>query len=122
MSNYIPEIGAAHMEPAKKSTLVERVTQERERQRMEEAINALQSRGALKDDHCPECRTTDWNVDFLAIPSVPLPQGGLNIPLNVVVHVGISSPSSYIPALTFVCRNCGYFKIFNLNTLGLGGR
>jgi hypothetical protein len=88
---------------------------------MNDALAALRRRGALKDDHCPECRTTDWNVDFIAIPSVPLPRPGLNLPPNVVLHVGIGGPSSYIPALTFVCMNCGYLKIHNLNMLGLTG-
>jgi len=90
-------------------------------QRVNEAIQRLQERGALRDDHCPRCGVFDWEVDFIAIPSVPLPNAGLNLQGNVVMHVGISSPSSYIPALTLVCRNCGNTIIHNLKKLGLVG-
>jgi len=107
------------------SQLSERIAdaaKERERARMDEAIAVLRARGALRDSHCPECGTDNWNVDFLAIPSVPLPEV-TNMPPGVVLHFGISiSSTSYIPAMTFVCTNCGYFKMFNLNLLGLGGR
>lgn len=87
--------------------------------RMNEVISALRSRGALMDNNCPSCATDKWDVDFLAIPSVPLP---VKVPPNVVLHVGIGGPSSYIPAATFVCTNCGYMKIYNLNILGLSTR
>ncbi len=103
------------------SRLVDRINEEQLRERMNEVLAALRTRGALRDSHCPSCTTDNWNVDFLAIPSVPLPKEGLNIPLNVVVHVGISSSSSYIPAAVFVCTNCGYMKMYNLNVL-LGPR
>jgi hypothetical protein len=94
-------------------------TETEEAKRVNDAIQRLQERGALKDEHCPRCRVFDWHVDFIAIPSVPLPNAGLNLQRNVVMHVGISSASSYIPALTLVCRNCGNTIIHNLKMLGL---
>lgn len=104
-----------------RSTLDQDIKKDQQRKRMDEAIEVLRSRGALSDNHCPECNAENWNVDFLAIPSVPLPEA-LEVPTNVRLYIGISNQSSYIPALTFVCTNCGYFKIFNLSILGLGGR
>jgi predicted nucleic-acid-binding Zn-ribbon protein len=86
-----------------------------------EAIQRLREVGALKDDHCPRCGTDNWNVDFIAIPSVPLPKAGLNVQRNVVMHVAITSPWSYIPALTLLCTNCGNTIIHNLRVLGLSG-
>jgi hypothetical protein len=90
-------------------------------QRVNEAIQRLQERGARKDLRCPRCNTENWDVDFIAIPSVPLPKAGINVPRNVVMHVGIGSASSYIPALTLVCTNCGNTIIHNLKMLGLLG-
>jgi hypothetical protein len=96
-----------------------------ERVRMEEALKLLRERGALKDDHCPECAHTDWNVDFLAIPATPLHtlQGGLrsDLPpppsLRPTFSVLQSATSAYVPVCSFVCTNCGYTKNFNLNAL-----
>jgi hypothetical protein len=89
--------------------------------RMNEALKVLRSRNALKDDHCPSCGTDNWNVDFLAIPSTPLLRSTLPAPPGTVYTLSLS-PSSYIPAITFVCTNCGYMKMHNLNLLGLGSR
>jgi hypothetical protein len=88
-----------------------------------EAVKILRERGALKDDLCPRCNTDNWEVDFIAIPAVPLPKGGFNIPRNVVLPVSIGSGStpSYIPALTLTCSNCGNTIIHNLKALGLLG-
>lgn len=107
------------MSTDKKTTLSDRISQTEEPARLQEALDLLRSRGALKDDRCPSCGTDNWNVDFLAIPSVPLP---VKVPPNTVFHVGIGGPSSYIPTLTLVCMNCGYMKLHNLNLLGLGGK
>jgi hypothetical protein len=87
-------------------------------ERMNEALAALRARG-VHNDYCPRCGTDNWNVDFVGIPCVPLPQQGLNIPPNTVLHLGIRSSSGYIPALTVACANCGYLMLHNLNTLGL---
>jgi hypothetical protein len=90
-------------------------------QRVNEAIQRLRERGALKDDRCPRCGTDNWDVDFIAIPSMPLPTGGLNVRPNIVLHVAVGPPSSYIPALMLVCTNCGNTLIHNLKALGLAG-
>lgn len=87
-------------------------------ERMNEALAALRARG-VQNDYCPRCNTDNWNVDFLGIPSIPLPKQGLNIPRNTVLHLGISSSSGYIPTLTIVCSNCGYMMMHNLHVLGL---
>jgi hypothetical protein len=90
-------------------------------QRVNDAIQRLRERGALKDERCPRCSTDNWNVDFIAIPSLPLPKGGLNVPRDMRVHVAVGPPSSYIPTLMLVCTNCGNTIIHNLKVLGLPG-
>jgi predicted nucleic-acid-binding Zn-ribbon protein len=90
-------------------------------QRAREAIQRLKERGALRDDLCPQCRVFDWEVDFIAIPSVPLPKPIPRHPSNVTSYVAVGPLSSYIPALTLVCKNCGYTMIYNLKALGLLG-
>ncbi len=91
--------------------------------RVNEAIQRLRERGALKDDLCPRCSTANWGVNFIAIPAVPLPKGGFNIPRNVVFPVTISQgpPINYISALVLVCQQCGNTIIHDLKTLGLLG-
>lgn len=91
------------------------------RVRMEEALNILRSKGALRDNKCPSCNTEMWNVDFIAIPSNPLPRFGTP-PTGIVFTLGTPSPSGYIPALSLACSNCGYTKFYNLNILGLVGK
>ena len=102
-----------------KPTLSDRIEKTEAYARMQEALDLLRSKGALKDDKCPSCGTDNWNVDFLAIPSVPLP---VNVAPNTVLHIGISGPSSYIPVLTLVCFNCGYMMFHNLKLLRPGGK
>ena len=59
---------------------------------MNEALAALRARG-VQNDYCPRCNTDNWNVDFLGIPSIPLPKDGLNIPANTVRSLGIRASS-----------------------------
>lgn len=94
------------------------------RDRMNEALRILRERGALKDNICPSCRTDNWNVDFLAIPSTPLP----NAPVEVsptgsrfVFTLPATYQSGYLALISVVCTNCGYTKFYNLNQLGLWG-
>jgi predicted nucleic-acid-binding Zn-ribbon protein len=74
------------------------------------ALQELEKRNA-KNDYCPRCSTSDWNVDPVAIAAIPL-QG-----------IPAAPPGSYFPSritvLQIVCKNCGYTMFHNLNTLGL---
>jgi predicted nucleic-acid-binding Zn-ribbon protein len=93
-------------------------------ERMKQALDRLRARGALRDTRCPSCGTDNWNVDFIAIPSTPLPGAPTAFGpagSHVVFTLAPGSTSAYIPALTLVCTNCGYTKIYNLNILGLWG-
>ena len=80
--------------------------------KIEEALRAVKERGA-KDDYCPRCRSTNWLVDLLAIPGVPLPNPMLG------VSMAYSPPTGFIPVISFMCANCGYTMFHNLNALGI---
>ena len=98
------------------------MNEQERRTRMNAALDKLRSRHALQDNHCPSCRTDNWNVDFLAIPSTPLPGAPSGISPGGSRFVFALPPtyqSSYVPVVTFVCTNCGYMKMYNLNVLGL---
>jgi hypothetical protein len=95
------------------------------RERMDRVLATLRSRRALQDNVCPSCKTDDWKVDFIAIASTALPKwpaeaGALGSKLAPNLQANFQS-GSYIPTVTFVCNNCGYMKMFNLNILGLWG-
>lgn len=101
---------------------------------MESVIAVLRQRGALEDDRCPECRTREWSIDFIAIPATPLvahsrpaflgpgvptlPSTGARYVFEVAPSTG-PVPSAVIPAVSFMCKNCGYMKFHNLRALGL---
>ena len=109
---------------APQHTLADRMSEAQRRERMDEALQRLRSKGALKDNLCPSCRTENWNVDFLAIPSTPLPRQPVEVSptgSRLVFTLPASYQSSYIPAVSFVCTNCGYMKMYNLNVLGMWG-
>jgi len=59
--------------PPLRGSLLERMTEAQRRERLDQALDRLRSRGALQDRACPSCRTENWNVDFLAVPSTPPP-------------------------------------------------
>lgn len=107
-----------------RGSLHERITEEQRRERMNQALSMLRSRGALRDNHCPSCGVDNWNVDFLAIPSTPLPKAPVETSptgSRWLFTIPPNYQSGYIPALTLVCTNCGYMKVYNLNALGLWG-
>jgi hypothetical protein len=95
-------------------------TQDEAKQRVNEAIQRLKERGALKQDACPQCGTFDWDVGFLAIPSAPIPKLGINQLTDFLRQWATSSSTwTYIPALTLACKHCGNTMIFNLKMAGL---
>ena len=105
-------------------SLLERMNETQKRERMNAVLERLRSRRALQDSVCPSCRTDNWNVDFLAIPSTPLPVAPVETSptgSRMVFALPPNYQSSYIPAITFVCMNCGYTKMYNLRVLGLWG-
>jgi hypothetical protein len=75
-------------------------------QRVTDAIARVKERGALKQDTCPQCSTFDWDVDFLAIPTLPL-RAALNVPADIKMHIAVGFNQGYFPALVLACKNCG---------------
>jgi len=110
--------------PYGRPTLLEEMNEDQRRERMNMALERLRSRRALHDDYCPSCSTQNWNVEFMAIPSTPLPRAPLETGptgSRLMFALPPNYQSSYIPALTFTCTNCGYMKMHNLAVLGLWG-
>lgn len=108
------------------------------RQQMDAVIALLKSRGALRSDNCPECGSTNWNIDFLGISARPLrayprpirvesptaqvptpPPSDFPYMFAVDPPAGGVWATSHIPVCSFVCTNCGYMKLHNLHVLGL---
>jgi hypothetical protein len=76
-------------------------------QRIDEVVAKLKARGAISD-FCPRCGVFDWSVDFFQIPVSPMLAG---------TYLLMGPQSGLIPAVCFVCKNCGYMMFHNLNVL-----
>lgn len=88
-------------------------------QRITDAVKRLKERGALKDDKCPQCENPNWYVDFIALPSVPLPDLETDTLPDAIRRSPSTSTWNYSPSVRLTCTNCGNTLIHSLFALGL---
>ena len=77
---------------------------------VQRALEVLKTRGA-RNERCPRCNTSDWNVDPVALNVEHL--------AGIPAHTQYSTFKTHIMAIQIVCKNCGYTMFHNLKTLGL---
>lgn len=83
--------------------------------RINQIIAELKKRG-VATDNCPRCAVFDWSVDFLEIAARPATSPA--VPLSSLLRMDSSvAATGFIPAVVFVCKNCGYTMFHNINVL-----
>jgi hypothetical protein len=77
-------------------------------EQIETVVARLKSRN-VTDDYCPRCNTFDWSVDFIQMAAAPA---------SAAVTAGYGGViTGFIPAVCFVCKNCGYMMFHKLDVL-----